>query len=205
MKEAKTQQAFDKLSKLGEWFLVKSGHWKAQGQAQIEAYDQAQIEAYGQAKVVATSPYVSILAKSSQAQLFGGCILGNKSLTPVEWLSACNINIRRGKVKLFKSLEKDWTTQKGVSFKVGEVTIAPDWEANSQDECGKGLHFSPTVAQTKLFRDKGIFIACEVAVKDMADLPAFAEYPDKIRARACIVLYQVDEKGQKVKGNYKGG
>ena len=147
---------------------------------------------------MATSPHVSILAKSKDALLSGGYILGNKVLTPQEWLCACNIEINKGNVILFKSLYRNWATQNGVTFKVGKITIAPDWDASFDGECGKGLHFSPTVAQTKPFRDDGVFVACEVAVKDIANLPAFAQYPDKIRARACKTLYQVDENGKKI-------
>ena len=222
MKEAKTQAEFEELSKLGDWFYVTSGRWtaweqahvvareqahvvargqahvEAWGQAHVEAREQAHVEARGQAHVVATSPYVSILAKSKDALLSGGYILGNKPLSALEWLCACGVKVTRGKAVLFKSLNKDWSTKNGVSFKVGKVTAAPDWDASFGGECGKGLHFSPTVAQTKPFRNEGVFIACQVAVKDMAQLPAFAEYPDKIRARACKVLYLVNEDGKRL-------
>ena len=247
MKEAKTQQEFEELSKLGEWFYVTSGSWVANGSSHVVARDSSHVEAWGSSHVVARgsshvvawgsshveafgsshveangsshveafgsshveangsshveahSPYVSIIAKSPIALLSGGYIVGNKPLTPREWLSACSVPIKRGKVTLFKSLKEDWTTQNGVSFKVGEITAAPDWDATFTEECGKGLHFSPTVAQAKSFRDNGTFIACEVAVKDIAGLPAFAAYPDKIRARACKVLYQVNREGEKIK------
>jgi len=222
MKEAKTQQEFDELSKLGEWFYVTSGDWVAMGSSHVVAMgsshvvardsshvvawdsshvvarDSSHVVAWDSSHVEAYSPYVSIHAKSSTALLSGGYIVGNKPLTPDKWLRACGISIKRGKAILFKSLKEDWTTQNNVSYKLGETTIAPDWDASFDGECGKGLHFSPTVAQARTFRDAGLFIACEVAVKDMAILPAFAQYPDKIRARACKVLYQVNEKGVKV-------
>jgi len=163
----------------------------------VEAWESSHVEAWERSYVEGHSPYTTILAKSAAALLSGGYILGNKILTSKEWLCACSIPIKKGKVVLFKSLNKDWTTLHGVSYKVGEVTIAPDWDASFGSECGRGLHFSPTVAQAKIFREDGIFVACEVAIKDMASLPAFAQYPDKIRARACKVLYQVNDESKK--------
>ncbi len=67
MREAKTQQEFEELSKLGEWFYVTSGNWVAWGQSHVEAREQSH--------VVATSPHVSILAKSRDALLRSGYIL----------------------------------------------------------------------------------------------------------------------------------
>ena len=230
MKEAKTQEKFNELSKLGEWFCVKRGYWEtlelshvvargqshveageqshvvageqshvvARGQSHVEARGQSHVEAGEQSHVVAISPYVSILAESKDTLLTGGYILGNKVLTAKEWLSACNVTIKSGKVILYKRIDEDWTSQKGVSYTIGGITTAPDWDVTSKDECGKGLHFCPTPAQTNIFRENGIYIACEVFVKDIASLPAFAECPDKIRARACKVLYQVDENGNKL-------
>lgn len=198
MKEAKTQKEFEELSKLGDWVYVTSGSWMAREQSHVEAWGQSHVVAWEQSHVVAISPHVSILAKSKDAMLTGGYILGDKVLTAKEWLSACSVKIKNGKVILYKRIGEDWVSQKDVSYKVGEITAAPDWDATSKEECGRGLHFCPTVAQTIRFRDNGIFIACEVDVKDIASLPAFAEYPDKIRARACKVLYQVDEEGNKI-------
>jgi len=173
-------------------------HVEAMGQSHVVAMGQSHVVAMGQSHVVGNSPQVSILAKSAYAVLSGGYILGNKPITAKEWLCACNIKIKRGKVILFKSLKADWSTQSGISYKVGEETIAPDWDASSPDECGKGLHFCPTVAQARTFKDEKVYVACEVALKDIGTLPAFAMYPDKIRAKACKTLYQVDDKGERI-------
>ena len=51
-----------------------------------------------------------------------------------------------------------------------------------------------------MFRDEGTYVACEVNVADMAGLPAFAEYPDKIRAKGGRALYQVDGEGKRIDG-----
>ena len=86
MREATTQQEFAELSKLGDWFYVTSGSWVACGSSHVVAY----------------SPMVSIVAKSSSSVLEGGRILGNKPLSPSEWLAACSVKIKRGNAILFK-------------------------------------------------------------------------------------------------------
>ena len=63
---------------------------------------------------------------------------------------------------------------------------------------GCGLHLSPTIRQAMSFHDEGTYLACRVNLRDIANLPAYAEYPDKIRVRACIPLYQVDIEGKKI-------
>jgi hypothetical protein len=85
-----------------------------------------------------------------------------------------------------------------VEYTIGKEVVCPDWDADSKDECGHGLHLSPTVQQAMSFNDSGVYLACHVKVADMSSLPAFAQYPDKIRVRACIPLYQVDKEGNKL-------
>jgi len=131
------------------------------------------------------------LVKSPSAKVPSNAI-GHTHLTAEEWLKSCGVEIVGGKVILYKSTKKDFTTQKGISFQPGTTHEATDWDANFKDECGCGIHYCPTVLQAKTFRDEGTYIACEVSVSDMAGLPAFAQYPDKIRAKGGKALYQVD-------------
>lgn len=44
----------------------------------------------------------------------------------------------------------------------------------------------------------GHYIACRVKVSDLANLPAFADYPDKIRGKGGYALYEVDKDGKKL-------
>ena len=67
------------------------------------------------------------------------------------------------------------------------------------NECGQGLHLSPSIQQAISFNDAGVYLACRVKLSDIASLPAFARYPDKIRVRACTPLYRVDKEGNKIK------
>ncbi len=171
----------------------------ARDHSTVVAWDQSTVVAWDQSTVEAISPYVSILCRSFFAQVSGGVRIGDVPLSPTEWLALCNIQIKRGQVILFKSVKPDLTSQGNFRYTVGKYVSAPDWNAASSEECGKGLHFSPTVAQAKLFRNEGTYIACKVKVSEMANLPAFAAYLDKIRARGCKVLYRCDEQGKRLK------
>jgi hypothetical protein len=148
--------------------------------------------------VEATSPYANITAKSHDAKLHGGNIIGNKIIPATQWLAKCGVPIKRGYVTLYKSTKIDFTTRNGVSFKPKTYHAATDWNPSFKDECGAGIHYCPTVAQARTFRDDGVYIACKVKVSDLADLPAFAEYPDKIRGKGGYAMYRVDENGKRI-------
>ncbi len=145
------------------------------------------------------SPYACAILKSITSECIGRHI-GDKSLTPKEYLSNCGIEIKNQYIILYKSVKSDFCSYKtdNVKYIIGKETVAPDWDKDSDIECGKGLHLSPTIQQARLFNDGGLCLACRVKLSDIANLPAFAEYPDKIRVRACIPLYQVNKDGNKI-------
>jgi hypothetical protein len=129
--------------------------------------------------------------------------IGDKPLTPKEYLANCGVEIKNQYVILYKSVQKDFTDHKTgrLEYAIGKELIAPDWDANSKEECGKGLHLCPSIQQCLTFNDSGNYLACRVKLSDMANLPAYAQYPDKIRVRACTPLYQVDKEGNKLPVN----
>jgi len=104
-------------------------------------------------------------------------------------------------VILYKSVQENNTAAHDGKTKyiIGKETVAVDWDAKANIECGKGLHLSPSIQQAITFHDSGNYLACRVNIKDIAPLPAFAQYPDKIRVRACIPVYKVDKEGNRIK------
>ena len=146
------------------------------------------------------SPYACGILKSITAQCIGRHI-GDKPIPPKEYLRDCGIEIKNQYVILFKSVQSNFCSfYTGiVKYEIGKETIAPDWDATDTIECGKGLHLSPTIQQAVSFNSDGIYLACRVKLSDMASLPAYAQYPDKIRVKACVPLYQVNEQGEKIK------
>ncbi len=101
---------------------------------------------------------------------------------------------------MYKSVRPDGLSHQTdtVKYAIGIETIAPDWDKNFTDECGHGLYFSPTPKQAVSFNDSGLYLACRVKISDIASLPPCAEYPDKIRVRACVPLYKIDIDGNKI-------
>ena len=145
------------------------------------------------------SPYACGILKSITAQCTGRCV-GDKLILPEQYLVDCGIDVKRGKAVLYKSVTKDFTDHKTgkIKYVIGKRVVCPDWDADYKGECGCGLHLSPSVGQAITFNDSGFYLACEVKVTDMASLPAFADFPDKIRVRACMPLYRVDKEGNKI-------
>ncbi len=182
-------------------------HVEARGQSHVEAWDQSHVVARGQSHVVARdqsyvqcqSPYACVILQSITAECVGPHV-GNKTLTPKEYLSACGVVVKNQFVVLYKSVQADLTSfhEPHLEYEIGKELVAPDWDADFKKERGKGLHLSPSVGQARSFNDANTYLACRVNIKDMACFPAFAQYPDKIRVRACTPLYRVDKDGNKI-------
>ena len=173
-----------------------SSHVVAWESSHVVAWGSSHVEARGSSHVEATCPYVGVTVKSKYAKIKGGTQYGMTVIPATQWLEKCGVEIKRGYVILYKSVTKDFTTKNNISFKPKTKHEAPDWDAKFTDECGSGIHYCPTVAQCRQFRDDGVYVACRVKVSDIADLPAFADYPDKIRAKGGYTLYEVDENGK---------
>ncbi len=180
-----------------------SSHVVARDSSHVVAWDSSHVVAWDSSHVEAYSPYTAIVKKSSMSKIKGGNIIGDKIIPARQWLEKCGVEVKRGYAILFKSVEQDFTTKNKISFKPRTKHEAPDWNPNFKEECGAGIHYCPTVEQCKRFRDKGVYVACRVKVSDMADLPAFAVYPDKIRAKGGYALYRVNDNGEKIPTNPK--
>lgn len=118
------------------------------------------------------------------------------------FLAEYGLTVTRGWVTVFKAVD-DELRSAYISYRVGpdddgrmvypigETMTAPDWDGLVR--CGGGLHFgpSPDVARS-YFREATRFLACEVPVRDMVVID------DKIKAKSCRVLHEVDMDGERV-------
>ncbi len=145
------------------------------------------------------SPYACGILKSIAAKCTGRQV-GNTPIPAKEYLASCGIQIKNQYAILFKSVKANFSSFRtsDVKYIIGKEIVAPDWDATFKGECGHGLHLSSSPKQAIGFGDDKTYLACRVKIKDIASLPAFAEYPDKIRVRACTPLYQVDIDGKKL-------
>lgn len=93
---------------------------------------------------------------------------------------------------LYKSVNSkdnaDFHTGK-IKYDIGKIVIAPDWDDKYSDECGKGLHLSPTPFMALQFNN-GKILKCKVKKSDcrMVKNP---QYPTKIRCKQVEVLEEV--------------
>jgi hypothetical protein len=187
--------------------LRENSHAELWGNSHAELWGNSHAELRGNSHAVlwenshaqCRSPYACGILKSITAECIGRHI-GDKPLSPKEYLNNCGVAIKNQYVILYKSVRENYASSHTdrVKYIIGKETIAPDWDKSPKIECGNGLHLSPTVKQVMSFHDSKTYLACRVKLSDIAYFPAFAQYPDKIRVRACTPLYRVDEDGKKI-------
>jgi len=171
-----------------------SAQVRAYGSAQVRAYGSAQVTAHGRASVIRFSP--SAICRGNVLDL----TVWPK--TTEEWLTRYSIRTVDGKVVLYKGLNQDWRSPHGLGYKPDTTVTAPDWVDDGR-ECGAGLHFCWCPSACDQFnvdyKPFSHYVACKVAV---ADIRVYrndgVQFPDKVRARTCKVLYEVDREGKRV-------
>ena len=179
--------------------LRDNSHAELWGNSHAVLWENSHAVLWGNSHAQCRSPYACGILKSVTAKCTGRHI-GDKPLTPKEYLTNCGVEIKNQFVVLYKSVRADYSSFRSdtVKYIIGKETVAPDWDKDVTIECGHGLHLSPTIQQACSFNDGGNYLACRVKLSDMASFPAFAQYPDKIRVRACVPLYRVDKEGNKL-------
>ncbi|WP_147252571.1 hypothetical protein [Micromonospora endolithica] len=142
---------------------------------------------------------------SGQATVTGGVIIDVTQLdltTAAAWCDHHGLTVTDGTVILYKALGDDLTAGgnygKPTVYTVGDTVTCDDWD--DRDECGGGLHFSPTSPTphmaTQYRYDATRWLAVEV---DAATLrPITGGGTPKAKAPACRVLHEVDAFGRRI-------
>jgi len=160
---------------------------RASGSAQVRASGSAQVRASGSAQVHA-SKYVAVTDYGPQTRINGGVhIVIRKPTTPAEWCELHGATVDEGIVTLYKAVDDDYATGqsrgRGIYYTPGATPEAPDWDGGKA-ECGGGLHFTARPWEARAFnRAATRYIACPVALEDLAAPHLNAMYPAKIKAR----------------------
>lgn len=166
----------------------------AYGSATVYARDRATVTASGSATVTA-SRFVTILRRSPRSRVTGGQVPDLS--TPLGWCEYTGAaEASPGTRILYKGLDAEFRSGYGTVYLPGTEIVAPDWDGGAE-ECGGGFHFCAHPAATLQFVEAVKFVACEVALADMA-AHEFPQYPNKIKARACRVLYECDVHGERI-------
>ena len=183
----------------GVWLTVSgSATVRAWGSATVEAWGSATVEAWGSATVRA-GRYVAVHLHSQSVMLSGGVVIDMTALDrsdPATWCELNGIDVTDGRALVYKAVDADLTAGHGytpTAYPIGETVTAPDWSKRAG--CGRGLHFgrSPMAAAKHHRGDTGPrYLACEV------DLTEVVVLDDKIKARSCRVLREVDRHGREI-------
>jgi hypothetical protein len=169
-----------------------SAHVVASGSAHVVARESAHIVARESAHVVA-SKLVTVHRHGSTPVVTGGVIIQvDPPKSPAEWLDFYGIQVIDGIAVLFKGLDDKFVSPHGMSYAPGTTPSAPDWDGG-REECGGGLHFSPTPFMATEFAPEAThFVACPVLVSEIV-VHEYAMYPSKVKAPRCIApVWEVD-------------
>ncbi|MFQ5990793.1 MAG: hypothetical protein ACE5NA_00005, partial [Nitrospiraceae bacterium] len=170
----------------------------ARGHSKVVAWNHSKVDARGHSKVDA-GPCVSVRIIGHRGNVRGGVAIG-AVFTAEEWVERCGLVVEDDSVILYKAAGSHYKSDYNPDYRyeIGSEVVAQDWADDGQ-ECGGGLHFgwSPRVASSFHSGYKHI-VACSVKVSDIATVHDEHRYPDKCRARACTVLYEVDLDGNRL-------
>jgi len=179
----------------GVWLrLVDSGsaHVVAWGSAHVEAWDSAHVEA--------ATKYVGVHLHSQLVQLDGnGTIIDCTDIDltdPAQWCEFHGVEMVDGIAYVFKAVNQQWTTDRGIDYQPGSTPEAPDWDPSWRD-CGKGLHFCDHPIRSLGFlggpASEARFLKVGVRLDEMVPLG------DKVRAwRVVVPCVEVDRYGKPV-------
>jgi len=98
--------------------------------------------------------------------------------------SRTGVHVAEGIAYLYKAVNRQWTTDRGVDYSPGSTPESPDWDPDWRN-CGYGLHFCARPVQSLshlgLPADKARFLRVGVRLDELVPLG------DKVRARRVVV------------------
>ncbi|AMU78468.1 hypothetical protein SEA_SKINNYPETE_38 [Mycobacterium phage SkinnyPete] len=174
-----------------------SAHVEAHSSARVVAYGSAHVEAWGSAHVKA-GKYVAVHLHSQRVTLDAqGAVIDMTALDltdPATWCDYHGVLVADGIAYLYKAVNQQWTTDRGVDYSPGSTPEAPDWGPNWRD-CGKGLHFCAHPMMSLIYlglpADEARFLQVGVRLDELVPLD------DKAKARRVVVpCIEVDRYGE---------
>ena len=168
----------------------------------VTARDSSTVHAYDSSTVHADDS-VAIHEHGPHATIAGGVIIDHTTadaLTPTEWAAKNGAPVKDGMVTLYKALPADLTTGRPFGHAVvwpttGEVSC-DDWR--DDDECGGGLHLSPTPGQAwpyLRYETSPRFLECTAPLDSIVPIPGESA---KCKTPSVTVLREVDLAGRHV-------
>ena len=163
------------------------------------AWGSSSVVAWGSSSVEA-SKYVGIHLHSKRVALSGdGTVIDctDIDLTDVaQWCEYHGVEVVDGIAYVYKAVNREWTTDRGIDYSPGSTPEALDWDPLWRD-CGKGLHFCDHPLRSFWFLGGKLsdarFLKVGVRLDEMVALG------DKVKARRVVVpCVAVDRRGNPV-------
>ena len=199
----KTQAELDAALKANkpDIIITGGGGWlEVRDSATVTAYGSATVTAYDSATVKVTQ-FVAVHKHSKRAKATGGVVIDVSAIDLADaavWLDYHGVKVSGGSVTLYKALPDDMTSGRAygppIIWTVGTTLTALDY--NARNECGGGLHVSPTTHHaTAYLLDATRWVAVRVKVADITPITGGTA---KCKVRACKVLREVNRIGVKL-------
>ncbi len=173
----------------------------ASGPATVEAWGSATVRASGSSTVRA-GRYVAVHLHSQRVTLSGGVVIDMTAIDRADAATWCDLHgvdvLGDGKAIVAKYVDEAFNAGHShtlTAYRPGTVVEASDW--SPRPVCGGGLHFGPTpgAAMDSAWGPLGPdarWVLCEV------DLSEAVGVGNKLKARSCRVLHEVDARGNAV-------
>ncbi len=162
----------------------------ASDSATVSASDSATVHASDSATVHA-SAHTAVHLHSGRARVEGGVLIDHTAVEsdPVMWCSYHGVDVTDGAATVYKAVRANLHSAHGFAYPIGETVECDDW--SDDDECGHGLHFSPSPSQALTY-DWGAtrFLECRV---QLADLRPLTGGTAKMKCPRAVVVREVDE------------
>jgi len=110
--------------------------------------------------------------------------------TLTDWIDYYGLEADKKQLTVYKLVGADLKSGHGTLYEIGTAVSCPDF--SPEPRCGNGLHFSPSPSATHKYASGTRYLACQVHRKDVILLG------DKIKAKECKVLHEVDIDGVKI-------
>jgi hypothetical protein len=161
----------------------------------VTAYGSSTVTAYGSSTVTAGS-HTAVHLHSGSARIEGGVLIDHTAIdesVPATWASYHGAQTAEGVATVYKAVRADLKSQHGALYTVGSEVSCDDWR--DTDECGNGLHFSPSPAQASSYDEEATrWLECTVKLSDLR--PLTGSSTAKCKTKRAFVVREVDITGR---------
>jgi hypothetical protein len=177
----------------------------AYGSSTVRAYGSSTVRAYGSSTVTAcgsstvrAGSHTAVHLHSGRARIEGGVLIDHTAVDesiPATWASYHGAQTTEDTTTVYKAVRADLRSQHGALYEIGSEVSCDDWR--DTDECGNGLHFSPSPAQASAYDTEATrWLECTVKLSDLR--PLTGSSTAKCKAPRAVVVREVDIAGRPI-------